>query len=511
LRNVLLVILDGWGHSEKYEGNAIIQAHTPNMDCFSSKYPFALIDAAGEAVGLPPGQMGNSEVGHLNLGAGRIVYQELTRISQAIKTGEFYHNEVINKAIDQAKERGKSLHLVGLVSDGGVHSHYDHLLALLDLAEKRELNRVYIHAILDGRDTAPRSAGPFLEKLEKRSTLRNNGFIATVSGRYYAMDRDKRWERTRKAYLAYAAGQGHTAVSPMEALRKAYGRSESDEFMQPTVIVGQDQKPLAVIGSEDSIIFFNFRPDRMRQLFCSFIDNSFTEFDRGDFPPRPYTVSMTEYYRNQDAPVAFSQEDLVNTIGEVYSSLGLFQARAAETEKYAHVTFFFSGGREKPFPGEDRILVPSPRLATYDLQPEMSAYELTDRVTDIIRNEHYHLVIVNFANPDMVAHTGNLEAAKLAIEAVDKCVGEIVAAALAAGWFTVIGSDHGNAEKMLSKDGNIVTAHSANKVPFIFVGPDKIRIRAEGILADIAPTILEIAGLEIPVEMTGKSMIVMKD
>ncbi len=508
MRRVLLIILDGWGHSKNREGNAILQAATPNMDSYSSNYPRILIEASGEAVGLPEGQMGNSEVGHLNMGAGRIVYQDLSLIGKAIESEEFNSNPAFKKVFDYVKKRQSSLHLVGLVSDGGVHSHYNHLLALLELAEKEKVGRSYIHAILDGRDTAPRSAEPFLERLDERSRSYNNGLIATVSGRYYAMDRDKRWERTKKAYQAYISGQGLKADNPLEALHKAYNRNESDEFVLPTIITGADNNPRAVIGSEDGVIIFNFRPDRIRQLFCSITDKKFIDFDRGIAPPRPFVVTMTEYSRNQVAPVAFPQDDLVNTLGEVYSARGLSQARIAETEKYAHVTYFFNGGKEEAFPGEDRVLVPSPRVATYDLKPEMSACEVATRAVDIIKEDKHSLVVVNFANPDMVAHTGDFEAAKIAIETVDKCVGKIVDMALSSDWSIVITSDHGNAEKMLSKEGNVVTAHSSYKVPFVLVDQNVKKIRSSGKLADIAPTILEIAGLTIPAEMTGKSLLV---
>jgi 2,3-bisphosphoglycerate-independent phosphoglycerate mutase len=507
LKKVLLVILDGWGYSERAEGNAILQADTPNMDRFCREYPCALLDASGEAVGLPEGQMGNSEVGHLNLGAGRIVYQELTRIGKSIESGDFFKNEVLLEAMDRVKERGSVLHLAGLVSDGGVHSHFEHLLALLEMTRRENVENVFIHAILDGRDTRPYAAKPFLEKLEKLSREHNSGHVATVSGRYYAMDRDKRWDRTEKAYRAYTDGEGLKASDSLEALEKAYDRDEADEFVRPTVIVDGDEKPLTVIRSEDVMVFFNFRADRARQISRAFIEEGFDHFDRGSNPPLPYCVTMTEYDRNLPVAVAFTLDDLESTLGEVYSRLNVPQMKIAETEKYAHVTFFFNGGREKPFHLEERIMVPSPKVATYDLQPEMSAPELTSVVVRTVKEDKHPLIIVNFANPDMVGHSGDFKATIEAVQTVDKCIGEIVEEALPRGWYILICADHGNAEEMLSGSGEVLTAHSGNPVPLILIGPEKKEIRSRGIFADVAPTILALAGIEAPDEMTGTSML----
>jgi len=507
LRKVLLLILDGWGESDKKAGNAIMQASTPNMDRISREYPKACLDASGEAVGLPPGQMGNSEVGHLNLGAGRIVYQELTRISKEIEAGRFFENPVLIKAMKKAKLQGGALHLIGLVSDGGVHSHLDHLMALLKMAGQQGVEKYYVHAILDGRDTMPYGAKPYLEKLAAFSAAHNNGYIATVCGRYYAMDRDRRWDRVEKAYRAYTGGEGLTAQDPLDALEQSYQRDEGDEFVRPTVIVDDGGKPLTTIKNEDSVIFFNFRPDRARQITRALTDQNFNAFDRGSGPVKPYFVTMTEYDREFDIPVAFSLDDLENTLGEIYASNNLSQVRIAETEKYAHVTFFFSGGREKPFPLEDRILVPSPKVATYDLQPEMSAPEVAENIIEIIDNGKHQLIVANFANADMVGHTGSMEAAVKAIETVDRAVGSIVKAALPREWAVIICADHGNAEEMLNGEGETLTAHSANPVPFILLGAGNVKVRPRGILADIAPTVLELAGLDAPPGMTGKSML----
>lgn len=508
MKKILLVVLDGWGYSKEVKGNAIRQAHTPNMDSFYKTYPWALLDASGEAVGLPEGQMGNSEVGHLNLGAGRVVYQELTRISKAIKCGEFFENQVLTEAMEGVREKDSALHLIGLVSDGGVHSHFDHLLALLEMAERQKVKKVFVHAILDGRDTAPYSAKPFLEKLEALSRANQNGYLATICGRYYAMDRDKRWDRVERAYRAYIRGEGIEAPDALTALDAAYERGEADEFVQPTVLVGQDGLPLTKICSEDGMIFFNFRPDRARQISSAFALEDFSSFDRGVKPPRPHLATLTRYDRALPVPAAFTLDDLEMTLGEVYARNNIAQMRMAETEKYAHVTFFFSGGREKIFKGEDRILVPSPRVATYDLQPEMSAPELTERIIETVEQGDHPLIVVNYANADMVGHSGIIKAAIAAVEAVDKGIGAVASAALPRGWHILICADHGNAEHMKDEGGETLTAHSANPVPFLLLGPKEYNLRERGILADLAPTILELAGLEIPPEMTGKSMLV---
>ncbi len=507
MKKIILIIIDGWGHSKKSEGNAISQAATPNMDRFYQEHAHSLLDAAGEAVGLPEGQMGNSEVGHLNLGAGRIVYQELTRIGKSIESGEFYENPVLVEAMEKVKQKGSALHLMGLVSDGGVHSHFEHLLALLEMAGRLKVDKVFVHAILDGRDTVPFGARPFLEKLEKLGKEKQSGLVATVSGRYYAMDRDRRWERTERAYRAYIHGEGLKASDPLEALDGAYERDEGDEFVQPTVIVDQLGAPLTVVRSEDSVIFFNFRPDRARQISRALAEVDFSHFDRGPSPPLPYLVTMTRYDRDLPVPAAFTLDDLFNTLGEVYSRQSIAQMRIAETEKYAHVTYFFNGGRENPFPGENRILVPSPKVATYDLQPEMSAPEVTARIIETVKEDKHPLIVTNYANPDMVGHTGILPAAIKAVQAVDSGLGAVAEEALPRGWHVLICGDHGNAEEMQNRKGETLTAHSGNPVPFLLLGPQKYSLRSRGVLADVAPTILQLAGINAPPEMTGRSML----
>lgn len=508
MNRVALIILDGWGYSSETAGNAIRLAHTPNLDRFYDQNPWALLTAAGEAVGLPPGQMGNSEVGHLNIGAGRIVYQELTRISRAIQTGDFFGNPGLIRAMETAKLRGGSLHLVGLVSDGGVHSHIDHLMALLEMAERQKVERVFVHAILDGRDTPPANARLFLELLREWNRRSRNGNIATVCGRYYAMDRDRRWERVEKAYRAYVYGEGRTAADPLEALEEAYRRGETDEFVKPTVIINTQGAPLARITKEDSMIFFNFRPDRARQISHALVDEVFPHFDRGEERPLPYFISMTQYENTLAVPVAFPPDYLEQTLGEVYSGHGCKQLRVAETEKYAHVTFFFNGGREEPFPGEERVLVPSPKVATYDLQPEMSAAGVTQTVVDAVEAERCDLIVANFANADMVGHTGDLKAALKAVEIVDESLGKISAAALPRGWKLLICGDHGNAEQMAGESGGYHTAHTSNPVPLLLLGLPEAVLRPEGILADLAPTILDLAGFPCPQKMTGRTMLV---
>lgn len=511
MTRIALIILDGWGVSGEADGNAIQLARTPNLDRFYRDYPWALLNAAGEAVGLPPGQMGNSEVGHLNVGAGRIVYQELTRINRSIQTGEFFRNPVLLAAMAAAQLRKGALHLIGLVSDGGVHSHLGHLLALLDLAERQQVGRVFVHAILDGRDTPPAGAREYLETLKARSIKARNGQIATVCGRYYAMDRDRRWERVEKAYRAYTYGEGRMAPDPLQALDEAYARGETDEFVEPTVITGPDGKPLVLIREQDSVIFFNFRPDRARQISHALVDEVFPHFDRGAKRPVPFFVSMTEYENTLPVPVAFPPDYLNLTLGEVYSRHGLKQLRVAETEKYAHVTFFFNGGREAPFPGEERLLVPSPKVPTYDLQPEMSAPEMTQRVVEALKGGRYDFIVVNYANADMVGHTGDLKATIKAVETVDQCLGEIGTAVLHRGWKLLICGDHGNAEQMEDEIGGDHTAHTSNPVPLLLLSSPRAALRSEGILADLAPTILELAGLPCPPEMTGRSMLVAPD
>lgn len=507
LNPVALVILDGWGCRSESLGNAIRQARTPQMDSLIVRYPCCSIQAAGEAVGLPAGQMGNSEVGHLNLGAGRIVYQDLSRISQAIEEGSFFENPVLREAMQWSRRHGSCVHLIGLLSDGGVHSHTDHLLALLEMAERQRVERVFIHAILDGRDTPPASASPYIERFHGRSLERGCGFIATICGRYYAMDRDRRWERTGKAYRAYVHGEGHCSTDPRQALEDAYSRGETDEFMQPAVITGPGGNPLATIQDNDSIIFFNFRPDRVRQISHALTDDEFDHFERGPAAPQPHCVTMTEYEHSLPLPVAFPPEYLKHTLGELYGSAGSPQLRIAETEKYAHVTFFFNGGREQPFPGEERVLIPSPQVATYDLQPEMSAAGVGDAALRAIVEGRCRLMVVNFANADMVGHTGILKAAMRGVEAVDRQLGIIVKAALEHKWRMIICGDHGNAENMIDEDGGPHTAHTANPVPCILPGCGRLPLRQDGCLADVAPTILQLAGLPRPPEMTGHSLI----
>lgn len=502
-----LVILDGWGLNQKLEGNAIALARKPNMDSFLSNYPHTILSTSGEDVGLPEGQMGNSEVGHLNIGAGRIVYQEFTRITKAIKDGSFFVNEQLLAAIKHVKEHDSALHLMGLLSDGGVHSHITHLFALLELARRYHLKKVYVHCFLDGRDVPPANALEYIEELENKLTSLGTGRIATVMGRYYAMDRDRRWERTKRAYDALMQGEGQKAATAEEAVRKSYERQETDEFVQPTVIVGKNGEPVATVRDNDAVIFFNFRPDRARQLTRAFVDEEFTGFARPSGRPRVHFTCLTLYDKTIQAPVAFAPHDLKNTLGEVLSSHGLRQLRLAETEKYAHVTFFFNGGVEVPYPGEDRLLIPSPKVATYDQKPEMSAPEVTEAFLEKLAAEKYQVIVMNYANADMVGHTGDLAAAIKAIEAVDECLGKVVKAVLEKGGTAIITADHGNADEMLNEHGKPHTAHTTNPAPFILVSPDfqKIRLRS-GRLEDIAPTVLELLGLPRPPEMTGKPL-----
>jgi len=505
---VLFMILDGWGCSREEEGNAVTRAHTPNMDYFQENYPFTMLEASGEAVGLPEGQMGNSEVGHLNIGAGRIVYQEITRIDKSIKTGDFFENESLCGAVEHAIKNDSALHLMGLVSDGGVHSHLEHLKALLDLARRRGLNRVFIHAILDGRDTPPNSAEEYLKELKDYCAATGVGVISTVTGRYYAMDRDRRWERTSRAYRAFVYREGEKASGPLEAVRQSYRREETDEFVLPTVIT-ESACQEGKISSEDSLVLFNFRPDRMRQITRAFFDKSFQEFDRGKNPAYPYTVSFTEYDIEFPLPVAYPPQYLKNTLGEWIAEQGLTQVRLAETEKYAHVTFFFNGGQEEAFTGEERILVPSPGVSTYDLQPEMSAPEVGEKAREVLQKGEAPLIVMNFANADMVGHTGMMEAAVSAVETVDREVGKTVEAALQEGYKVLITGDHGNAEKMWDEEtGEPHTAHTTNPVPLCMPGASPgVSLKEGGKLADIAPTLLDLCGLEVPRDMTGQSLL----
>ena len=506
----LLLIMDGYGLSDEVEGNAVAQADTPNLDCIFAQYPNSKLSASGEDVGLPKSQMGNSEVGHMNIGAGRPVYQELLLITKRIESGEFFKNPAFLSAVAHAKQHQSSLHLLGLVSDGGVHSHIEHLKALLLLAKRENIQNVYVHTVLDGRDVPPRCAIKYIDELETFMSDISLGEIASISGRYYTMDRDKRWERIKSAYDMMVCGEALEADSAKAALNNAYERGESDEFVKPTLIVRNKDKHL--IKSNDAVIMFNFRPDRAREISRTLAESAFDGFDRNNFPVNLKYVCMTRYDASfENVEIAYPPEKIKNTLGEYISNLGLKQLRIAETEKYAHVTFFFNGGIEEPYPNEHRILIPSPKVATYDLQPEMSAYELTDKLLPIIKNEDYDLIIVNFANPDMVGHTGIMSAAVKAVEAVDFCVGKIINAVIEKGGFVLLTADHGNADTMQDKDGRAITSHSLNPVPFAFIYDkealhEHFTIR-DGKLCDIAPTLLNLIDLPVPVEMSGKNLI----
>ncbi|SEC39987.1 2,3-bisphosphoglycerate-independent phosphoglycerate mutase [Paenibacillus sp. GP183] len=504
---VALIILDGFGLRSDTQGNAVAQAKKPNYDRYWSTFPHTTLTACGEAVGLPEGQMGNSEVGHLNIGAGRIVYQDLTRISKSIRDGDFFHNEMLLGAVRYAKTNKKKLHLFGLLSDGGVHSHIQHLFSLLDLAKQEGLDQVYIHAFLDGRDVAPDSAKMYMEQLLQKIAEVGVGKIGTVQGRYYAMDRDKRWERTEKSYRAMVYGEGPRYTDPMAAILESYAKSEFDEFVIPSVIADSLNQPVGLVESEDAVIFFNFRPDRSIQLSQVFTNEDFSGFDRGSNPPnRLYYVCLTLYSETVKGFVAFKPKNLDNTLGEVLAQHNLKQLRTAETEKYPHVTFFFSGGRDKELPGETRILIPSPKVATYDLKPEMSAFELAEAAVAEIEAERQDVIIMNFANPDMVGHSGLLEPTVKAIEATDTCLGRVVEAILAKGGVVCITADHGNADVVTNPDGSRNTAHTTNPVPFI-VTDKHVTLREGGILADIAPTMLDLLEISLPPDMTGFTII----
>ena len=504
---VMLMILDGFGIAEKSEGNAVALANKPNFDRLVKEYPNTQLQASGMAVGLPEGQMGNSEVGHLNIGAGRIVYQELTRITKAIEDGDFFENEALMKAMKNAKENNASLHLMGLLSDGGVHSHIDHLKGLLEFAKKEGLQKVYVHAFMDGRDVPPSSGKDFIIKAEEMMKEVGVGQIATVSGRYYAMDRDNRWERVQLAYNAIVLGEGEKASSAVEAIDNSYHDEKTDEFVLPCVIE-EDGHPTATIKNGDSVVFFNFRPDRARELTRAINDKEFAGFNRETLDLT--FVTMTQYDKTLErVNIAFKPQTLVNTLGEYVSSKGLEQLRIAETEKYAHVTFFFNGGVEKENPGEERKVIPSPKVATYDLKPEMSAYEVTDELLNRLDQDKYDMIILNFANPDMVGHTGVVQAAVKAIEAVDECLGKIVDKVLEKDGTVFITADHGNAETEIDfSTGNPFTAHTTNPVPFVWVSNNiDGRTLKSGKLADIAPTMLNVMNLEVPEEMTGECLI----
>lgn len=500
-RPVALIIMDGYGLEQKTHGNAIAAAKKPNLDRYFAEYPHNVLHASGMAVGLPDGQMGNSEVGHTNIGAGRVIYQELTRITKSIADGDFYTNPVFLEAVENCKKHNSALHLCGLLSDGGVHSHNEHLYALVELAKRQGLTEVYIHCFLDGRDVPPDSGIEYVKQLAGKLEEIGVGKIATVMGRYYAMDRDNRWERVEKAYKAMALGEGEHACCGKKAVENSYAKEVLDEFVLPTVIKGG--KP---ISANDSVIFFNFRPDRAREITRTFVDPEFDGFERKMFPL--YFVCMTRYDATMpNVHVAFEPQSITNTFGEYVSSKGMTQLRIAETEKYAHVTFFFNGGVEQVYPGEDRALIPSPKVATYDMKPEMSAYEVCDEAVKRIESDQYDVIILNYANCDMVGHTGVFEAAVSAVEAVDTCVGRVTDAVLAKGGTVLITADHGNADVMLNEKDEVVTAHSTNVVPFIIIGDDSVKGVKEGKLADIAPTMLDLMELPKPAEMLGESLI----
>jgi 2,3-bisphosphoglycerate-independent phosphoglycerate mutase len=502
-----LIILDGFALREETYGNAIAQASKPNFDRYWEQYPHTTLTASGEAVGLPEGQMGNSEVGHLNIGAGRTVYQSLTRVNVAIREGEFQRNETFVNAINHVKQKGSNLHLFGLLSDGGVHSHINHMFALLRLAAKEGIENVYIHAFLDGRDVGPQTAKGYIEQTYKVIEEAGVGQFATVSGRYYSMDRDKRWDRVEKCYRAMVYGEGPTYKDAYECVEDSYANGIYDEFVLPSVIVREDETPVATVNDGDAIIFYNFRPDRAIQIARVFTNDDFREFDRGSKVPHiPEFVCMTQFSETVGGYVAFKPTNLDNTLGEVISQAGLKQLRIAETEKYPHVTFFFSGGREAEFPGEERILINSPKVATYDLQPEMSIYEVTDALVKEIEADKHDAIILNFANCDMVGHSGMMEPTIKAVEATDECLGRVVEAILAKGGTALITADHGNADEELTAEGQPMTAHTTNPVPFIITQEGAL-LREDGILGDIAPTMLTVLGLEQPKEMTGKTLL----
>ncbi|MBT2685321.1 2,3-bisphosphoglycerate-independent phosphoglycerate mutase [Bacillus sp. ISL-37] len=502
-----LIILDGFALRGERMGNAVAQAKKPNFDRYWNHYPHAQLIASGEAVGLPEGQMGNSEVGHLNIGAGRIVYQSLTRVNISIREGEFEKNQTFHAAIKHAKEKGTALHLMGLLSDGGVHSHIEHMFALLKLAASEGLEKVYVHGFLDGRDVGPQTAPGYIEQtLEKMNEI-GVGEFATISGRYYSMDRDKRWERVEKSYRSMVYGDGPTYSNPMELIEDNYNNGIFDEFVVPSVLVRPDGSPVATVQNDDAVIFYNFRPDRAIQISNTFTNKDFRSFDRGEsHPENLHFVCLTHFSETVDGYVAFEPSNLDNTVGEVISQAGMTQLRIAETEKYPHVTFFMSGGREQEFPGEKRILINSPKVATYDLQPEMSANEVTDALIKEIEADNFDAILLNFANPDMVGHSGMLEPTIQAIETVDECLGRIVDLIVSKGGTAIITADHGNADEVVTLEGNPMTAHTTNPVPVI-VTKEGAELREDGILGDLAPTILELLGLDKPAEMTGTSLI----
>ncbi len=506
-KTTVLMILDGYGVENAANGNAIAQAKKPVMDKLLSMYPVVNGEASGLAVGLPDGQMGNSEVGHTNIGAGRIVYQMLVKISKSIKDGDFFENQALVAAMENCKKNGSALHLMGLLSPGGVHSHMEHLYGCVEMAKKNGLDKVFVHCFLDGRDVPPSSAAEYMEEAAAKLKEIGVGKIATIAGRFYAMDRDNAWDRVEKAYNALVFGEGVAETDPVQAVKNSYANGVTDEFMLPTVLEKDGQ-----IKENDSVIFFNFRPDRARQITRAFVDPEFAGFTRKNGFFNTTFVCMAQYDAEMpNVLVAFPPEELTMTFGEYLAKSGKTQLRLAETQKYAHVTFFFNGGEEKQFDGEDRILVNSPKVATFDMQPEMSAYEVADKLVESINSEKYDVIVVNFANPDMVGHTGIMEAAVKAIEAVDECVGKAYDALMAKNGQMFICADHGNAEKLVDVDGTPFTAHTTNPVPFVLVNYDEAyTLREGGCLADIVPTLIEMMGMEQPKEMTGKSLLIKK-
>lgn len=509
-RPLALIILDGWGCAGKGPGNTFCLVSTPSFQNLLDRYPDTTLTASGEVVGLPAGQMGNSEVGHLNIGAGRVVYQDITRIIKAVRDGEFFKNPVFNEAMRYARDSGAALHIFGLVSDGGVHSHMTHLYALLEMAANYHLPKVFLHAFLDGRDVPPSSAKEYIGAVEKKFAELGTGAVSTLQGRFYAMDRDKRWDRVEKAYHAIVNGEGVKEPSAIKAIDHSYANGVTDEFMVPTVIVDDQGRPKGQVKPGDVVIFYNYRSDRAREITHAFTDPDFKDFERPGGYPDVHYVCMTQYDVTIKAPVAFPPQSLAHTLGEVLAEHGLKQLRIAETEKYAHVTFFFNGGVEKPNPGEERILIPSPKVSTYDLKPEMSANEVTDAVLEQVAADKFDVIILNYANPDMLGHTGKIDATMKAIQTVDTCLGRVVKAVVDKGGALLVTADHGNAEKMLDDDGKVPhTAHTVNPVPFILVDDDCIGriLQSGGSLQDIAPTMLALLGIDKPPEMTGHSLL----
>jgi len=508
-KQYVLMVLDGVGINEDEQGNAVKLANTPNLDKLFARYPNNKLKTSGLSVGLPEGQMGNSEVGHMSIGAGRVIYQDLTLISEKIKSGEFFKNKVLLDAMNHVKEKQSKLHIFGLLSDGGVHSHLEHIYALLELAKREGLTKVYIHTFMDGRDTAPTSGVEYMRALENKCKELEIGKVATICGRYYAMDRDKRWDRVEEAYNAMTIGEGKHFRTTERAIENSYESQVFDEFIKPIVIVDDEEKPIGLVESNDAVIFANFRPDRAREISHAFKDTTFTGFTRktGKLTNLMY-VGMTEYEETLDAvKVAFRKEEIKETLGEFLAKRGYTQLRIAETEKYAHVTFFFNGGEEKEFNGESRILVPSPKVATYDLKPEMSVYEVTDKLVEQMDKKVHDVIIVNFANGDMVGHTGNLEAAIKAMEAVDECVGKVMDKLVSLGGEAIIIADHGNCEQMIDLNtGEPITSHSTFDVPVIIVS-DRVKEVVSGALTDVSPTLIDMMGLTKPKEMTGNSLI----